>query len=106
MEHMQYVGPRKELRGHSALVRLAPNPGKVEVQFDFPPDHVPGDENRPAWCANHPLCYGWHEFDERDFAATAELTGHVRGIHELATEPAPTMFTRDRTNRDHLRGGL
>ncbi len=102
MEHMQYVGPRESLRGQGALVRLAENPGKVLVQFDFPPRR-PGAESSDDWCKDHPECFGWHEFDEKDFTPTAELTGHVRAIHQ---EPAPTMFTRDRTNRDHLRGGL
>jgi len=82
MEHMQYVGPKESLRGQGALVRLAEQPGKVLVQFDFPPRR-PNAERDETWCLDHPECFGWHEFDERDFAPTAELTGHVRPIHEV-----------------------
>lgn len=72
MDHAEYVGPLRELKGKTALVQ--PHPGdkdKLLAQFDGHQDWRMGekfDEHR----LRHPetgvvLSHSWHEFPVADF---------------------------------------
>jgi hypothetical protein len=84
MKHMQYVGPRLDLRGRTALVREdEQNPLRVWAQFDFPETQTRySRDDLRAMPSQHPECFGWHAFYPADFVDTEELTHEVRAIRD------------------------
>lgn len=74
MDHGEYVGPLKELKGKTALIRpdetyhLPLHQRTLQAQFDGHDDWRVGKKFKLA----HPetgalLCYGWHTFPATDF---------------------------------------
>ena len=62
-DHGTYIGPRKELRGKTAIL-WAQNTENWEAQFD---DASLVDETTGAM-----LGYGWHKFPTKDFQVDLE----------------------------------
>lgn len=74
MDHAEYVGPIRELKGKKAIVQpdgtyeLPLEQRTLQAQFDGTEDWRVGVEFK----LKHPetgalLCYGWHKFKATDF---------------------------------------
>lgn len=82
----EYVGTRRELRGHRALIHNEQRglaPGKVVAQFNTVPSELgdPRCMQSPRHGGVEPLPgdlrFGWHEFDESEFLIDQPDESHV-----------------------------
>ena len=71
MVSLKYIGDREELKGSWAILQ-AWNQGFVKAQFT-----TVGDRK------DHFLCYGWHDFQEKDFMGPFEIRHALNKFREI-----------------------